>query len=165
MTDKDFADFLNTNEIGVGDFLEIHYNRMYPEVFHGNVVVKDLQFGGRIINTQAGELNLPEKKWYLIVHNNIIGVFGVSAQNVTKLTLLERLGFTSSEYLRILRAQSIKFGDVIVLVDVDKKVQLATMYDSTLQKDQDGDEFFKILNPNGVFNCYLQGLTSIRKGK
>jgi hypothetical protein len=165
MTDKDFTDFLDTHEIGVGDFLEIHYNRLYPEVFHGNVVLKDLQFGGRIISTQVGELNLPEKKWYLIVHNNIIGVYGVSAQNVTKLTLLERRGFTSSEYLRILKEQNINFGDVIVLVDVDKKVQLATMFDAKLQKDDDGDEFFKILNPNGVFNCYLQGLTSLRRGK
>jgi hypothetical protein len=165
MTDKELSDFLEINEIGVGDYIQINYNRLYPEVFHGNVVLKDLQFGGRTINTQVGELNLPEERWYLVLHNNIIGVYGVSAQNVTKLTLLERRGFTSSDYLKILNAQNINFGDVIVLVDIEKKVQLARMFDPKLLKDDDGDEYFKILTKEGVFNCYLQGLTSLRKGR
>lgn len=164
MTEQELRNFLDTNEIGVGDYLQINYNRLYPEVFHGNVVLKDLQFGGRTINTQVGELNLPEERCYLVLHNSIIGVYGVSAQNITKLKLLERIGFTSSDYLRILKDQDIKFGDVLVIVDIEKKVQLATMFDTNLQKDEDGDEFFKIFNPNGVFNCYLQGITSLRKG-
>lgn len=165
MTEQELRNFLDTNEIGVGDYLQINYNRLYPEVFHGNVVLKDLQFGGRTINTQVGELNLPEERWYLILHNNKIGVFAVSAQNVTKLTLLDRIGITTSEYLLILKEQNINFGDVIVLVDVDKKVQLVNMFDPKLLKDVDGDEYFKILTKEGVFNCYLQGLTSLRKGR
>ncbi len=163
MTDKELFDFLDINEIGVGYYLEIHYNRLYPEVFHGGVVFKELQFGGRIIHTQLGELNLPEEKWYLILHNNVVGLFGVSAENITKLMLLEKRGLTSTEYNKILEEQDIKFRDVIV--DIDNKVQIATMFNSQIQKDDDGDEFFTILNPEGFFNCYLQGLTSLRKGK
>jgi hypothetical protein len=165
MTDKELFDFLETNEIGVGDYLQINYNRLYPEVFHGNVVLKDLQFGNRTINTQVGELYLPEERWYLVLHNNIIGVYGISAPNVTKLTLLERRGLYSSEFIKIIKEQDIKFGDIVVLVDVEKKVQLARIMDTSLLKDEDGDEYFKILTNEGVFNCYLQGLTSIRKGR
>jgi hypothetical protein len=165
MTDKELFDFLETNEIGVGDYLQINYNRLYPEVLHGNVVLKDLQFGNRTINTQVGELYLPEERWYLVLHNNIVGVYGISAPNVTKLTLLERRGLTSSEYFKILKEQDIKLGDIVVLVDVEKKVQLARIMDTSLLKDEDGDEYFKILTNEGVFNCYLQGLTSFRKGR
>ena len=57
MTDKELLDFLETKEIGVGDYLQINYNRLYPEVFLGNVVLKDLQFGRRTINTQVGGTN------------------------------------------------------------------------------------------------------------
>jgi hypothetical protein len=165
MTDRELSNFLETNEIGVGDYLQINYNRLYPEVLHGNVVLKDLQFGGRTINTQVGELHLPEERWYLVLHNNIVGVYGISAPNVTKLTLLERRGFTSSEYFKILKEQDIKLGDIVVMVDVEKKVQLARIMDTSLLKDEDGDEYFKILTNEGVFNCYLQGLTSFRKGR
>jgi ribosomal protein L15 len=79
--------------------------------------------------------------------------------------LLERRGFTSSEYFKILKEQDIKLGDIVVLVDVEKKVQLARIMDTSLLKDEDGDEYFKILTNEGVFNCYLQGLTSFRKGR
>jgi hypothetical protein len=165
MTDQELVNFLEVNEIGVGDFLEIHYNRFYPEVLYGNVVLAQLQYGGKTINTQVGAINLPEERWYLILHNDKVGVFGISSVNVKRLKLLERRGITTTVYNAIIKEQDIKLGDVMVLVDVENNVQLANMFDSKLQRDDDGDEFFKILNANGVFNCYLQGLISIRKGK
>lgn len=165
MTDQELVNFLEVNQIGVGDLLEIHYNRFYPEVLYGNVVLAQLQHGGKTINTQVGAINLPEERWYLILHNDKVGVYGVSSMNVKRLKLLERRGITATIYNTIIKEQDIKLGDVIVLVDVDNNVQLANMFDSKLQRDDDGDEFFKIMNPKGVFNCYLQGISSIRKGK
>ena len=165
MTDQALIQFLNDNEIGVGDFLKIHYNRFYPEVLHGNVVLKELQFGGKSINTQVGIINLPEEKLYLILHNDTVGIFGISSLNIKQILLLERRGLNSESFRNIIKSQEVKFGDVLVIVDVEKKVQVVRMFDSNLQKDEDGDEFFKILNSEGVFNCYLQGISSIRKGK
>jgi hypothetical protein len=163
MTEKELLNFLVTNEIGVGDLLELNYRRLYPEVYCGNVVLKELQFGRKTIKTQFGELNLPEERWYLILHNNNIGAYGVSAQYITKIELLQRRGITPTGYYETITNQNIKNGDLIVIIDVDKKVQLVTILDTTLNKDADGDDYFKVLTPKGAFNCYLQGVTSLRK--
>jgi hypothetical protein len=163
MTDKELENFLEENEIGVGDILEVNYFRMFSEVITGSVVLKTLQFGGRTINTQVGELILPEEKLYLIIHNNRYGALGMSSQFIKNIILLERRGLTVSSYYKLILDQSIKSGDLISYVATDSSIQQVIMKDPQLDIDEDGDEFFKILNNDGVFNCYLQGLTSLKK--
>ena len=163
MTDKELLDYISINEIGVGDLLEINYFRMFTEVVRANVVLKKLQFGGKTINTQMGELTLPEEKFYFILHNYMTGAFGMSSKYIKSIKLIERRGLTVSSYNKLILDQSIKSGDLISYVGTDSSIQLVIMKDPQLDIDEDGDEFFKIVNNDGVFNCYLQGLTTFKK--
>lgn len=163
MTDKELVNFLEEKEIGVGDILKVNYFRMFSEVITGSVVLKTLQFGGRTINTQVGELTLPEEKLYLIIHNDRYGALGMSSQFIKNIILLERRGLTASGYKDLIFSQNIKFKDEIQIVDNTNTSQIVTMFSPDLEKDEDGDEFFRISNAKGIFNCYLQGLTTLKK--
>lgn len=163
MTDNELLTFLEENQIGVGDLLQFKYFRLYPEIFTGNVVLKNLQQGSRVISTQLGPLSLPENKLYLILHNNIVGVYGVSSQFISNMVLIERRGITPNLYHLSIQNQSIVSGCNISYVDIDDNVQFVKIIDTKLQKDFDGDEYFIIHNGKGIFNCYLQGIKSLKK--
>ena len=99
MTDQEIIAFFEKEKVHGGDTLRFCYSfGIIPKTLQGILYHKEFVFGGRAINTKLGPLNLPQLQNYLLLSNDINGLFAVSSSNISELAVSNRRAINAQEY-------------------------------------------------------------------
>ena len=164
MTEQEINEFIESENVRIGDTLRFNYSYgMFPQLIRGKLFLKDFILGGRVINTKLGSLNLPEAKNYLILHNNINGLFSVSATFISNLEVESKRAINANEFNQFVKDNNVKKGDEIVIIEIDNRIFKTKIVDANLRIDEDGDKYFLLELNDEIHMFFLQSISEIKK--
>jgi hypothetical protein len=166
MTEQEISKFFEQDNVRIGDTIRFSYSYgMFPQIIRGKLYSKEFVLGGRVINTKLGPLNLPEPKNYLILHNNLNGLFAVSANYISDLELESRRAINANEFNQFVNDNNIRKDDEVIIIEVDNRLLKTKIYDPQLKLDEDGDEYFLLYLDGEIQMFFLQAIGEIIKPK